>query len=353
MDEGRAILALGDGTYIATGKYRLHPKKDFDIFLAHLSSDFELISIQSFGGPLQDEGMWLEPTRDGGFILAGYAFEKEGGFGRHDIYLLKFAANLQLEWERLHGRPFREIPFCIRESEDGYVIGGYTKSQGKNGDFFLLGIDPVGNALWDHYYEAPFVDFGHSLATTKDGYLLIGSTSGYYFPSQANHHYSDSNIMLIKTDREGNELERKYLGGERHEFARALSKAENGWFIFGSRQSVEKGDFNWMLLYLDQELNEKWSMEYGSTGTDQGTAMIPGENSLLLAGTFEVNGKYQARILEVDLAGKTIDEKSWDLNEDAFMQGLTHAKEKGSIGIGYTILNNQNHDPVIFFQAKD
>ena len=349
MEEGRAILALKDGTYVATGRFRLRPEKDYDLFLAHLSKNFELLSLKSFGGPFQDEGMWLEPTRDGGFILAGYAFEKEGGYGRHDIYLLKFSSQFELEWERLHGRPFREIPFCVRESEYGYVIGGYTKSQGKNGDFFLLGIDPAGNALWDNYYEAPFVDFGHSLAATKDGYLIVGSTSGYYFPSQANHHYSDSNIMLIRTDKEGNELERKFYGGERHEFARSLAKAEDGWYIFGSRQTEEKGDFDWMLLRLDQDLNEVWTKDYGAKGTDQGTAMVSVEDGLYLVGTVETEGKYKPRIIKVDKEGDVLEERGWHLPEESIIQGLTLNTKNLPIGIGFRITDDNSNDVVIYW----
>ncbi len=350
IEQANAILALEDGTLLLTGKCRTAPEKDLDIFLLHLTRAGQFLSSRTFGGPNQDEGLWLEPTHDGGIILAGYAFEKDGGFGRHDIYILKFDAELNLEWERLYGRAFREIPFCIRVIENGYVIGGYTKSQGLHGDYFLMSIDKDGNELWDHYYEAPFVDIGQDVGITEDGYLIVGSTAGYYFPSQANHHYPESNVMVIQTDLQGREVGRCFYGGERHQFAKSILRCpgKEGWFIFGSSQDEISGDFDFLLIRLDNELNEQWSKHYGGKECDQGSMMQLVGNMLLLNGTFEENGKFKAGVIVVDLDGNELGNKKVELSFSSHGTGISRVGPGEFFGTGYVVKNELDRDILIF-----
>lgn len=349
-EEANAILSLPDNSLIITGKCRLSPQKDFDLFVLHLTAEGNVISAQTYGGPFQDEGLWLEPTKDGGFIVAGYSFGKEGGFGRHDIYLLKFSAQVELEWERLHGRAFREIPFRVRETDFGYLIGGYTKSQGLHGDYMMLAIDAHGNALWDHYYEAPYVDIGHDIAITKDGFLIVGSTAGYHFPSQANHHYPQSNIMVIRTDMQGVEIERRFFGGERHEFARSIVSApgDAGWYILGSTQNEISGDFDFLLLHLNKELNEVWSKSYGGNQCDQGSMVRRMDENLLLYGTFEEDGKYKGGFIKVNANGDELEKGKIELNAESFGTSIQWIGGSRFVGTGNVIKSELDRDIFLF-----
>jgi len=336
-EEGKAILALKDGSKIIAGNFRLTPKASLDIFVLHLSKNNEILDGQRFGGPKQDDVTWMLPTKDGGFLQAGYAFEKEGGFGRHDIYLLKFSAEVELEWQRLHGRPFREIPFCVRETTFGYVVGGYTKSQGLHGDYFLMAVDENGNALWDHYYEAPYVDIGHSVVACPGGYLIAGSTAGYHFPSQANHHYPQSNVMVIRTDSNGQEIERRFYGGERHEFARAMEVAPGGgYYIFGSSQDEQAGDFDFWLMRLDEQLDTVWTRRYQEEGSQEGTCMAIQGGEIMLSGTVEgASRQRNLCALKVNLEGEKLEKMVMEMEHSSYGMGVTTTSTNGFIGIGY------------------
>lgn len=351
LEEANSVLNLSDGTIVITGKARSSPESSLDIFLLHLSTEGEVLSGRMFGGEYQDEGLCLESTRDGGFVLAGYTYEKEGGFGRHDVYLLKFSSSIELEWERLYGKPFRDIPFSIQETDFGFVIGGYTKSQGLHGDYLLMAIDSLGNPLWDQFYEAPYVDFGHSVVATEKGYLIVGSTSGYHFPSQANHHYPESNVMVIKTDLKGNELERKFFGGERHEFAKSIlaDPRGEGWYVFGSKQQEDSGDFDYMLMKLDHNLNQIWEKTYGENGCDQGNSMVVYGNGFLLMGTVEVGGKYNMGLYEVDNNGEVIRINTLNSSVSTYGKDVEVIGLNKFVGIGYSVKSDFDHDVVIYW----
>lgn len=336
-EEGKVILPLADGSRIIAGNFRIAPQASLDIFLLHLEENGEIRSYRKFGGPKQDDVTWILPTRDGGFLLAGYAFDKEEGHGRHDIYLLKFSSQLKLEWEQLHGRPFREIPFCVRETSFGYVVAGYTKSQGLHGDYLLMGLDSQGNALWDHYYEAPYVDIGHSVVACQGGYLIAGSTAGYHFPSQANHHYPESNVMLIRTDSIGNEIERRFYGGVRHEFARAMEAAPGGgYFIMGASQNETTGDFAFMLMKVDEQLDTVWTRSYWEIGPGQGVSMAIKGDEIMLCGTVEgENRKRNWCGLKVNLEGELLEKVVVELDHSIYGLSVMAGGKHGYSVIGY------------------
>jgi hypothetical protein len=141
-----------------------------------------------------DYGYSLQPTSDGGYVIAGEA-DGESGIALH---LIKTDADGNEIWTREFGGPNDVMPRAIqRTSDDGYVVTGYVDSHGATSyDVYLLRIDENGDSLWAMTYGGANVDLGYSVKQTLDGgFLITGGTWSYGAGKE--------DIWLIKTDSQG------------------------------------------------------------------------------------------------------------------------------------------------------
>ena len=132
------------------------------------------------------------------------------------------------------------------------------------------------------------MDYGHEVVPTADGgYLLVGSESGFYYPTSLDHARSHADIILIRTDSVGNELWRQTYGGAKHELGRAMHEAaDGGWYLFGSTQSEGAGSFDQFLLKVDANGDSLWSRTYGGAEWDYGNSIdMDAQGNLYLLGT--------------------------------------------------------------------
>lgn len=330
-----ALLPWKDGGCLLVGEGREKLEDDLDLYLQFVDAEGQRIRMERHGDVLQDAGNTVVGTSDGGFLAVGYTY-KPTGYGRHDLYLVKYDVQGQFEWERFYGKPFRDIGFWAGEVEDGYLVAGHTKSMGKYGDYYLVKFDKLGNALWERYYQAHFVDYAYSVAPTESGLLIAGTVSGYHYASQADHHHTDADIMLVRTDEKGEELDRRFYGGPRNDFARALLPApDGGWYIFGSTQNYGARNFDHFLMRLDASLDSLWIRTYGGPGTDYGVAMARDSAGMLyLCGSKhgEVGG-VNGSLMKVDGEGRRIWEMEWGTLEGDYGEALVR-DGKGGIWVG-------------------
>ena len=103
------------------------------------------------GGPDLDRGVFVEPTKDGGYVVVGVTRNTDGG--DEDVYLVRLNAAGEVLWTHTYGGDDEDNGWCVREVEDGYVIAGYTKSFGAGGyDGYLIRTDAKGEVRWSRLY---------------------------------------------------------------------------------------------------------------------------------------------------------------------------------------------------------
>lgn len=163
---------------------------------------------RSFGGDGHDYLNCLQLTSDGGFIGTGYTHTF--GAGAADFWLLKFDEQGHQIWMQTYGGPDHDYAYCVRQtSDDCFIIAGRTKSFGTPAVFdgWLVKADAEGNELWSHTYGSGLnQEIRCVIQTADNGFLLAGSES---VPSPANE-----DIMLIKTDYEGNVVWTHFIEGD-------------------------------------------------------------------------------------------------------------------------------------------
>lgn len=130
-------------------------------------------------------------------------------------------------------------------NDNGLVITGYGDFQGDNPEnsvIVLCKTDLDGNVLWARRYDITGgnTQFSQRVLNLPDGYLIYGS----YEES------GQSDIFLIKTDKQGNFLWAKKYGGPADEIGRDLL-FHNGFFHLAGTSTVAGGNSEIFFARLD------------------------------------------------------------------------------------------------------
>jgi len=211
----------------------------------------------TFGGLLEDVGLHVQRTTDGGYIIAGLT--KSFGEGEHDIYLLKTDSNGNKVWDKTIGGPGVDIAYSIQRCENNsYIITGSTDSSELGENAFLLKIDSKGDTLWMKTYGDNNTNSRFVQVTSDNGFIVVGS--------QQVSGLLDLDFLLIRTDSNGTLLWNRTFDGKGRDLGRCVQQTMDGGFIVtGIIDSLgqEKGLF---LFKVDRDGSMVWNQSLGDYG---------------------------------------------------------------------------------------
>jgi hypothetical protein len=227
----------------------------------------DTIWTKTYGGVDSDVGESVEPTRDGGFVIAGYTGSFGGG--DYDVYLIKTDADGDALWARTYGGANDDRAYSAHQTlDDGYIIAGYTSSFG-GGDYdvYLVKTDANGDTLWTRTYGGIGDDRAYSVQQTlDDGYIVTGYTNS----SGAGGY----DICLIKTNASGDTVWTQTHGGAADDFGESVREApDGGYIVAGYTKSFGAGSWDVYLLKTDTEGSPIWTKTLGGTGFDVGLSL--------------------------------------------------------------------------------
>ena len=175
-------------------------------------------------------------TSDNGYIITGNKGyeDNDGGYGIG--YLLKTNQNGNEEWNQTYF--FNDNDISLQDvdqtSDEGYVMVGMTYTNSTNStDVCLVKTDSNGNEIWSKTFGGEGSDRGYSVQQTTDGgYIITGYTESF-----GNEGYEDftprKNVYLIKTDGNGNEQWSQTFGGIGSDYGQSVQQTNDGGYVIG------------------------------------------------------------------------------------------------------------------------
>ncbi len=208
-----------------------------------------------------DVGICVHETA-GGFIIGGGLYDAITD--RQDRTLAKLDHNGEVVWQKTYPGSNASAIRGIDINENGDILAtGYTNCAdhgfvfiAEEADGFVMKTNTAGEVIWDKSISVPQ---GTKVRIEKNGGLAIVSTQWVY--SGGRDHMD---VVLIRTDDEGNEISSKYYGGESSDqcFDFDLTLDE-GYILAGHTRSYGVDNWDYLLMKIDSAGNEEWVRTFG------------------------------------------------------------------------------------------
>ncbi len=186
---GEAVLQTSDGGYVVVGEVDEPDAECYDVGLVMVDASGHAVRANAYRRlESEDYGYSVQPTPDGGYIIAG---EAEGPLLQ--VYIIRTDADGNEIWTSTLGRENEVSGHSIERTDDGgYVVAGCAED-----DVLLLKLDADGDSLWTATYGGTVDDSRYSVRQTSDGgYVIAGTTDS--------NGLGDDDVLLLKTDSDGN-----------------------------------------------------------------------------------------------------------------------------------------------------
>ena len=335
----------------------------FDWWVARTDIAGNILWERSYGGSANEFLNYIVKTSDGGFLLAGYTASADGdvsnNYGNNDAWVVKIAANGNIQWEKNYGGTNADIFTTILPTADGgYLFSGNSSSttgdvSGNNGsdDAWIVKTDATGNVQWTQNYGGSNVDsFSETVQTADGGYLLGGTTYSSDGDVSSLHGFAD--YWVVKTDATGNLQWEQNYGGSLADNLRAIVALSNGTFLIGgdaessdSDVTDNHGSSDYWIANIDATGNILWAKSYGANQYDvlydiviapDGGFLLGGQVSPASGGDISSNyGSSDAWVVKIDATGNIIWEQSYGGSDQDQTRILVPA-----LGGGYILGNS-------------
>lgn len=218
------------------------------------------------------EGFDVINTSDGGYAITGIIDQNETYLTEiYDMLLVKVDSTGALQWNKMIGGTRRDAGYSlVQNSDDGYVIYGYSQSYSSFGHQlpWLVKTDRYGVVEWNHTIDVGSIYCEPSTfsETSDGGYVLSGSLGFNFFESR----FLNVTAFLAKVNSTGGiEWNRTYLPTQ-WELGYTMTKAPLGYAIGGIIRYYEHNPDALFIVTDDQGyLNVNYTLSMNTIG--QGT----------------------------------------------------------------------------------
>ncbi len=290
-DQAMAVAPAPEGGYVVVGKTDSMGSGGFDVYVLKVGEDGSLEWQRTLGGANDDMGRDIEPTSDGGYIVA--AQTRSFGAGEVDFYVLKLDAEGGRVWEKTFGEEKSELATCVIPTSDGgYLVGGAKWVAPGNYNGYLVKLRQDGSLEWEKDYSEPSCDEIRAVVEVEDGYVIGGFAI----------EDSDYKAYVAKVGRYGTlEWERTYEEGDR---IYDLVRVSDGYIGVGWT-TLEGGNEQAFILKVDESGNLVWHKNLGEEGEDETLASVTqtADGDFVAVGGKTSGGVYDLYVVRFDTDG--------------------------------------------------
>jgi hypothetical protein len=287
---------------------------------------------KTYGGTSDDMARFVQQTSDGGYIVVG----ETNSFGEFElaIFLIKTDAKGNVQWAKTYEVMDFEYAYSVQQTSDGgYIVAGLTTHFRGNLDILLIKTDANGNVIWAKTYEGTDYDYVSSVQQTSDGgYIVTGLTGSF--------GAGESDIFLIKTDAKGNIQWAKTYGGTSYDEAFSVQQtSDGGYIVAGLTRSFGAVGDDIFLIKTDAKGNIQWAKTYGGKGSERASSVRQtADGGYIVAGYTDSFGAGEKDIflIKTDANGNIIWAKTYGGEFDDKASSVQQTSDGGYIVAGYT-----------------
>ena len=209
-------------------------------------------------------------------------------------------------------------------SVDGDVFGVHGNPPGNLPDYWLVCLDTSGTIEWQKCLGGSFSDQGFSVVQTPDsGFFITGTISDDN--GDVDRYIGSDDVWVVKTDKHGNLMWRKTIGGTDSDFGnKCILTSDGGFLIAATTASTDvdvignHGSVDAWIVKLNSQGIIQWKRTYGGSGPDLATDILQGLNgSYYLIGTTGsldgdisgVKGSADMLVIKIDSVGNILWQK--------------------------------------------
>jgi hypothetical protein len=313
IDCGYNVQQTTDGGYIVVGTRYVEPVSedydDYDLWLLKTDSLGDTVWTRTYDGGYGwvDEGRCVRQTKDGGYIITGFATLRNGSYASEDLWLLKTDEYGDTVWTKTHvGNPlwdYNDRGYWVEQTSDGgYIITGDREG----GYLWVIKTDEYGDSIWAQAYDDNGNEIGFCVQEANGGgFLITGSWGG----SAVTDASLWIDLSLIKMDPYGDTLWMRIYGGEWGDWGRSVQKTvEGGYIISGTTYLEGLGDEFW-LLKIDSLGDTLWTRTYGGQEDERGywAEQTTDGGYVIIGRTYSFGaGNWDAWLVKTDSVGDTL-----------------------------------------------
>jgi uncharacterized delta-60 repeat protein len=315
-DYANSIQLTPDGGYILAG-YTLSYNGDvtgthggYDFWVVKISNTGILQWQKAMGGTSNDIANSIQPTTDGGYIVAGFTASTNGDVtgihGGSDTWIVKLSSTGSLQWQLTLGGTDTDVANSIQPTPDGgYIVAGYSNSTngdvtGNHGqqDAWVVKISSTGSLQWQKAFGGTSNDVASSIHSTNDGgYIVTGYSNSTNDDVTGNH--GDYDIWLVKLSSTGSMQWQKALGGTGADAANSIQPTPDGGYIVAGYSNstngdvtINHGEYDVWLVKLSNTGSLQWQKALGGISWDYANSIQPTtDGGYFLAGlTYSTDG---------------------------------------------------------------
>ena len=251
-----------------------------------------------------------------------------------DIERTDAASGIQV-WQKTYGGTNTDYGYSVVQTSDGgFIIAGYTYSFGAGGsDVYLVKTDANGNQIWQKTYGGTNNDFGEAVVQTSDGgFAIAGITESFGAGAR--------DVYLVKTDASGNLVWQKTYGGTSYDYGGSVVQTSDGGFIIaGYTNSFGAGGTDVFLVKTDVSGNLVWQKTYGGTNYDYGYCVVRTSDSGFVVAGYTNSfgaGDSDVYLVKTDASGNQVWQKTYGGTNAEYSFSVVQTSDSGFVISGRT-----------------
>ena len=175
QDEANGVVTMPDGGCVIAGLTRSEGRGGSDILLARFDSEGQLIWVRTLGGSGDEVGAAICRAHSSGVVVAGHVQARHST--ESDLWLVKISATGDVVWEHAYGNDEPERGHDVIATRDGgYIVAGFAGNGPPDKQMYVVKTNSAGILQWEQRIGTDVFDAANAVAEAPDaGYVLVGS----------------------------------------------------------------------------------------------------------------------------------------------------------------------------------